>query len=171
MIIIALGSNVDSPWGSPAETLDRAVDEIAAHGIIVSGRSRWIETQPYGMTDQPGFVNGAIHVQTELSPQDLLATLQLIERAAGRKRREKWGPRTLDLDIIAYNDVVLNGEDNTSDLTVPHADLHNRSFVLLPVYQLNPAWQHPVSGKTVTVMLEELGVDFADNLPEISEND
>jgi len=76
--------------------------------------------------------------------------------AAGRKRREKWGPRTLDLDIIAYDDVVMVGDDNSLNLTLPHNDLHNRSFVLLPVRELNSAWQHPVSGKTVTQMLDEL---------------
>jgi len=156
MILIALGSNITGPWGSPAETLDRAVEEIAANGADVLARSSWIETKPYGVSDQPGFVNGAIEIKTTLRPEELLVMLHGIEIAAGRKRREKWGPRTLDLDIIAYDDVVMNGGDNGLNLTLPHNDLHNRSFVLLPVRELNPSWQHPVSGKTVTQMLDEL---------------
>ena len=156
MILIALGSNMTGAWGHPSETLDRAVEEIAAKGVQVLARSSWIETKPYGISDQPGFVNGAIEIETALAPEDLLVMLHKIEIAAGRKRREKWGPRTLDLDIIAYHDVVMNGDDNSLNLTLPHNDLHNRSFVLLPVRELNPAWQHPVSGKTVTQMLDEL---------------
>ncbi len=156
MILIALGSNITGPWGSPAETLDRAVEEIAANGADVLARSSWIETKPYGVSDQPGFVNGAIEIKTTLPPEELLVMLHGIEIAAGRKRREKWGPRTLDLDIIAYDDVIMNGGDNSLNLTLPHNDLHHRSFVLLPVRELNPSWQHPVSGKTVTQMLDEL---------------
>ena len=156
MILIALGSNMTGPWGLPAETLDRAVDEIAANGADVLARSSWIETKPYGISDQPAFVNGVIDIKTTTSPEELLVMLHGIEIAAGRIRREKWGPRTLDLDIIAYDDVVMEGVGNSLNLTLPHNDLHNRSFVLLPVRELNPAWQHPVSGKTVTQMLDEL---------------
>jgi len=156
MIIIALGSNVTGPWGAPAQTLDRAVIEIEKREIDVCARSSWIETQPYGKTDQPAFVNGAVSVKTDLEPVELLKVLQEIEISAGRKRRDKWGPRTLDLDIIAYNDVILSGAENSLDLTLPHADLHNRSFVLLPIKQLNSAWQHPVTGKTVVRMLDKL---------------
>ncbi len=156
MIIIALGSNVTSPWGSPAETLDRAVEEIALNDIEVLARSSWIETKPYGMTDQPAFVNGAVQVKTQLGPEELLKRLHGIEAAAGRERRNKWGPRTLDLDIIAYDDVIMKGADNASNLTLPHSDLHNRTFVLQPIKELNPVWQHPISGRTVTQMLDNL---------------
>ncbi len=156
MIIIALGSNVSGPWGSPSETLDRAVEEMANRGADVIARSSWIETKPYGMTDQPVFVNGAVHIETRFSPEGLLQMLQQVEISAGRKRREKWGPRTLDLDIIAYDNVILKGADNKSDLTLPHVDLHNRSFVLLPINELDPLWQHPVSGKTAAQILDEL---------------
>jgi len=156
MIIIALGSNVAGSWGSPAETLDRAVEEIAQQGARVLARSSWIATKPYGVTDQPAFVNGAIEVETQFAPEELLKILHQIEAAAGRERRNKWGPRTLDLDIIAYNDIIMKGIDNTSDLTLPHSDLHNRTFVLQPIKELNPTWQHPVSGRTVTQMLDDL---------------
>ncbi len=156
MILIGLGSNMSGPWGSPTETLDRAVEAIGKNRAQVLARSSWIETKPYGISDQPGFVNGALEIKTSLSPEELLVMLHEIEIAAGRQRREKWGPRTLDLDIIAYDDVVMAGGDNSLNLTLPHNDLHNRSFVLLPVRELNPSWQHPVSGKTVTQMLDEL---------------
>jgi 2-amino-4-hydroxy-6-hydroxymethyldihydropteridine diphosphokinase len=156
MIIIALGSNISGPWGSPTDTLDRAVVEISNSEIEVMARSTWMATKPYGMTDQPAFVNGAVQVKTQLAPIELLKTLQRIEVSAGRERREKWGPRTLDLDIIAYNEVIMAASDNGLDLNLPHSDLHNRSFVLLPIQELNPAWRHPVSGKTVTQMLDDL---------------
>jgi len=75
MILIALGSNISGPWGSPAETLDRAVDEIAANGAEVLARSSWIETKPYGISDQPAFVNGAIEIKTTTPPEELLVML------------------------------------------------------------------------------------------------
>jgi len=156
MIIVALGSNVRGPWGRPAETLDQALLWMGQNGIKILARSSWIETKPYGRTDQPAFVNGAVHVKTALMPEDLLKMLHKIEVAAGRRRREKWGPRTLDLDLIAYNNVVLQGSDNSLNLNLPHDDLHNRSFVLQPIAELNPSWQHPVSAKTVTQMLDDL---------------
>ena len=156
MILIALGSNVPGPWGSPAETLERAVREMAGKGMKVLARSSWIKTEPYGVTGQPAFVNGVVRVGTALSPGNLLQNLQAIEKAAGRERREKWGPRTLDLDIIAYNDVILAGGESSPDLTLPHNDLHNRPFVLEPILELEPAWRHPVSGKTAAQMLAEI---------------
>lgn len=171
MIIIALGSNVPGPWGNSSETLDQAVKELANNHITVVARSSWIETKPYGVIDQPSFVNGAVQVKTQLPPEKLLKILQKIEGSAGRKRREKWGPRTLDLDIIAYDNVILEGSQNHMDLTVPHADLHNRSFVLLPILELDPGWHHPVTGKTVVQMLEALELKSDKDLPEISKND
>jgi len=163
MIIIALGSNIPGLWGSPAETLDQALTVMGQNGIRILARSSWLETKPYGRTDQPVFINGAVHVKTALMPENLLEMLHKIELAAGRQRREKWGPRCLDLDLIAYNNVVLQGSDNNSNLTLPHGDLHNRTFVLLPIHELNPLWQHPVCGKTVTQMLSDL--------PKTSENE
>lgn len=166
MILVAIGSNVSGSWGLPVETLDKAVDELNRVGVEVVAHSSWYETEPYGDVEQPPFVNGVLCVKTDKSPVDLLDILQRIEIAAGRVRREKWGPRTLDLDIIAYNDVVLGEGDGEGRLIIPHPDLHNRTFVLIPLQELNENWRHPMTGLDVTTMLAALDDEILASAPK-----
>ena len=102
-----------------------------------------IETEPYGVTDQPSFLNGAARISTLLTPHELLDELHRIEAEAGRERIIHWGPRTLDLDIIFYDDLVMSDDD----LCIPHVDMHNRSFVIEPMKELAPYKMHPVLKK------------------------
>ncbi|MBR1853570.1 MAG: 2-amino-4-hydroxy-6-hydroxymethyldihydropteridine diphosphokinase, partial [Lachnospiraceae bacterium] len=112
----------------------------------------FIETEGYGITDQPKFLNTMVKARTLLTPRELLDQLNLIEDAAGRTRDVRWGPRTLDLDIIFYDKLIY--EDNV--IILPHVDLENRYFVLKPLSQLAPNFRHPILGKTVTQMLDAL---------------
>lgn len=109
-------------------------------------------TKPYGGVEQDDFVNGAIALQTLLTPQELLEKLHEIEQHANRERIIHWGPRTLDLDIIFYDKLVYEDEN----LIIPHVDMENRNFVLKPLMELCPNYRHPVTGQTVSQMLAAL---------------
>ena len=121
-------------------------------GCTVKRVSDLIETPPYGVTDQDDFLNGCLELETLLTPRELLGELNRIEAEAGRERIVHWGPRTLDLDIIFYDDITIQEKD----LCIPHVEMHKRKFVLEPLSQIAPYKRHPVYGKTVTEMLKEL---------------
>ncbi len=115
-------------------------------------RSGSVETEPYGYTGQPKFLNIAVEMQTLLSPDELLDYLHTLEAEAGRERKEHWGPRTLDIDILFYDDLVRS----EGNLTIPHPDLQNRMFVLGPLSEICPGKLHPVFNKSVLRMRKEL---------------
>ena len=123
----------------------RAVDLLAGEpGIEVLAVSQLRETEPVGVTDQPEFLNGAVSVETTLSPRELLDALLRVEQELGRTRdRERWAPRTIDLDLLVYGDEIVD----EPGLRVPHARLHERRFVLEPLVDLEPALEIPDLGK------------------------
>ena len=147
---IALGSNMGDSR-SILEAAVQALDEIK--NTKVEKVSTFITTPPYGVTDQPDFLNGCLKLSTLLYPEELLKELNRIEKEAGRERIIHWGPRTLDLDIIFYDDLVAE----TDTLCIPHVEMHKRAFVLEPLHEIAPYKRHPVYGKTVREMLEDLG--------------
>ncbi|MCB7092610.1 2-amino-4-hydroxy-6-hydroxymethyldihydropteridine diphosphokinase [Enterocloster bolteae] len=143
---IALGSNM----GDRMAYLTGAVDGIKKLRECRAGRvSGFIETPPYGVTDQADFLNGCMEIQTLLTPEELLDALHEIEAAAGRERIIHWGPRTLDLDILFYDDLVYESEH----LCIPHAEMHKRDFVLKPLAEIAPYKRHPIYGETAAEML------------------
>lgn len=128
---IGLGSNLDDPWSQ----LDRAVAALAVTpGVVLQRVSCYYRTRPWGETDQPDFLNAVAAVDTTLEPEALLAQLVRIEHAAGRQRERRWGPRSLDLDLLVHGDEVRTGEA----LQLPHPRLHERAFVLVPLAELAP---------------------------------
>lgn len=146
---IAFGSNI----GDSETYLNEAVEKIGQiPTCTVEKVSSYLVTEPYGVTDQPDFLNACLKMRTLLYPEELLKELNRIEKEAGRERIIHWGPRTLDLDILLYDDIVLE-EDN---LCIPHVEMHKRSFVLEPLAEIAPYKRHPVYGKTVREMLEEI---------------
>ena len=146
---IALGSNI----GDSEKLLQDAVKELdALRGSFVEKVSDFIMTPPYGVTDQPDFLNGCLKLRTLLYPMELLTEMNRIEQEAGRERIIHWGPRTLDLDLIFYDNLILEEDD----LCIPHVEMHKRTFVLEPLEQIAPYKRHPGNGKTVREMLQEL---------------
>ena len=146
---IALGSNI----GDSETYLNEAVEKIGQiPTCTVEKVSSYLVTEPYGVTDQPDFLNACLKLRTLLYPEELLKELNRIEKEVGRERIIHWGPRTLDLDILLYDDIVLEEDD----LCIPHVEMHKRSFVLEPLAEIAPYKRHPVYGKTVREMLEEI---------------
>lgn len=146
---IAFGSNM----GDKKKYLDNAIQGLRdMKEIVVEKVSEYLVTEPYGDVEQDEFLNGALRVRTLLSPEELLDRLHVLEQAADRKRIIHWGPRTLDLDIIFYDDLICEEDD----LCIPHIEMHKRSFVLKPLEEIAPYKRHPVTGKTVREMLGEL---------------
>ena len=129
---IGLGSNL----GDPVEQLKRALVSIESHAhMVLNASSHFYASSPMGPQDQPDFVNAVCRVKTSLQPQELLTSLQEIENQQGRLREgDRWGPRTLDLDILLYNDLALD----TKQLTLPHYGMKDREFVLVPLFEIAP---------------------------------
>lgn len=112
----------------------------------------YLVTEPYGGVEQDVFLNGALKLRTLLTPEELLDRLHELEQAAHRERIVHWGPRTLDLDILLYDQMIID----TPVLHVPHIDMENRDFVLIPLTKLAPYYRHPVLNKTISQLLKEL---------------
>lgn len=144
--VIACGSNMGDKEAYIREAA-RKIEQDEKCRLLSS--SDLIVAKPYGGVEQDDFINGAFLIETLYEPEELLAFVNRLEEEAGRERLIHWGPRTLDLDIIFYEDNVIR----TDKLTVPHPDMHNRSFVLLPLVQIAPQWVHPVYQKTAAELL------------------
>ena len=157
MILIALGSNQAGPWGTPTQTVQRAISELKTGPLKVESVSALIKTPAFGVTNQPDFVNAVAIIRTALSPQALMRRLHMTERSAGRKRTKRWGPRTLDLDLIDYHcrHIKQNGLVQKA-LILPHPGIVERLFVLQPISEIAPRWKHPVNHKTAAAMIQKL---------------
>jgi 2-amino-4-hydroxy-6-hydroxymethyldihydropteridine diphosphokinase len=150
LIYLALGSNL----GKRRKNLKTALQALPPQAQV-SAISQVYETAPAYVLDQPTFLNMAAAGQTSLSPEELLAHLQQIERQMGRQRIQRHGPRLIDLDILFYDDLVLD----TPTLTIPHPRLHERGFVLRPLADLAPELVHPVLNQSVQALLDALPGD------------
>lgn len=148
-VYLGIGSNM----GERETYLNDAVKALDAEpDIIVKRVSDWIVTKPYGYVEQEDFLNGCIEIRTLKLPYELLEFLHKIEHAAGRKRIVRWGPRTLDLDILFYDKLIMEEDD----LVIPHKEIEKREFVLKPLCQIAPNFRHPINHLSVENMYELL---------------
>ena len=149
---IGIGSNL----GDKLDQCEKAISEILKvdhHKLLA--KSSFFKTQPVGYTSQDWFVNGVIKIETDLEPFDLFRILKAIESRLGRLKTFRWGPRSIDLDILFFGETEIQ----TEELQIPHPLIHERQFVLIPLAEIDPGLIHPVLRKTVQELLENLKQD------------
>lgn len=148
-VYISLGSNL----GDKEKNLEDAIEFMRGLSFTdVISVSPFYLTEPQGVKEQPYFLNAVVKLETSFSPEELLGKLKKIEEAMGRRKTYRWGPRIIDLDIVFYDDIVVEDEK----LVIPHPELRKRWFVLKPLNDIEPELKHPVIGKTVNQLLEEI---------------
>ncbi|MCH8290455.1 2-amino-4-hydroxy-6-hydroxymethyldihydropteridine diphosphokinase [Candidatus Poribacteria bacterium] len=146
---ISFGSNV----GDRLVHINQALQYLSeADGILVTKVSSLYETEPVGYEEQDWFLNGVVAVETGLSPRQLLKVLQQIEKRIGRQQRKRWGPREMDLDLLIFDQRCIN----TPDLIVPHPEMHQRRFVLIPFAEIAPDTIHPILRQNIRTLLDDL---------------
>jgi 2-amino-4-hydroxy-6-hydroxymethyldihydropteridine diphosphokinase len=160
VILIALGANVPSPAGPPAETLLAALRGLARAGITVEKRSGFYRNPAWPDPRDPPFVNAVARVETQLPPEGLLALLHETEAQFGRTRHVPNAPRTLDLDLLDYHGLVQAGPP-----VLPHPRMQDRAFVLVPLSDVAPDWHHPISGRSVAELIAALPPSDIERLP------
>jgi 2-amino-4-hydroxy-6-hydroxymethyldihydropteridine diphosphokinase len=153
VILIGLGANLPSErFGAPRKTLEAAIEALAGRGVRVVARSRWYSSAAYPASDQPRYVNGVISLETKLAPEALLGILHDIEREFGRKRTIANAAREIDLDLLAFGDLIRTD----SAPILPHPRLAERAFVLRPLCDIAPEWRHPQLGQSAIELAEPL---------------
>ena len=145
---VAFGSNI----GEKESYIKRALEKIEKRGMKIIKVSPIYETEPYGVLDQDSFLNGVVKIETNLTPEDLIEELLHIEKQLDRVRERRWGPRTIDLDIIFYDDLIIN----KNNLIIPHKDMENREFVLKPLCDIDENFIHPVLKKSVRELYDRV---------------
>lgn len=153
---LALGSNLAGLWGSPAETLARALRELQTAGFMIVAASGTCKS-PSLSPGQADYFNLVVRCRSNLPPGRMLAAVKAIERRSGRRPRRKWSARTLDIDILMTGSRMHNWpRRQAGSLTLPHPEAHKRVFVLAPLCAIEPRWFHPALGKTATELLHAL---------------
>ena len=146
-IFLLMGSNI----GNRFEHLKDAASLLVKKGIVATNRSGIYETKPWGREDQNWFLNIVLEVETSLLPKRLLQEILSVETELGRRRKEKWGARIIDIDILYYHNQIIE----TEHLTIPHPHIPDRKFTLIPLVEMCPLKRHPISKKTQVRLLAE----------------
>ncbi len=148
IVFIGIGSNL----GKREENCKSAISLLEKNSIEITKRSSMIETEPWGITDQPKFINMAIEAKTDLEPNELLELLKKTESETGRQPGIRWGPRAIDLDILFYDDLIFK----TDELEIPHPGIAEREFVLKPLAEIAPDKVHPALKKRIRELLDNI---------------
>ena len=170
MIFLALGSNLSSSFGDRFENINLAISYLESYGIRIIKKSNFYETYSYPNKENPKFINVVISIKTQLPPVDLMSILLFIEEKLERKRNKKNDPRTCDIDIIDYNNQILDFRYKNLSLTVPHKNLIYRNFVLLPLQEIAMDWKHPVTKENIDSLIYKLSEQDKKSILMIKKN-
>ena len=170
MIFLGIGSNLPSSFGDRFVNISLAMSYLEKYGIQVTKKSSFYETLSYPNKENPKFINIVISVKTNLSPVDLMSVLIFIEEKLERKRNKKNDPRTCDIDIIDYNNQVLNFHYKNLDLALPHKKLTSRNFVLFPLKEIFPKWKHPKTKEIIDDFIHKLSEENKKSILKIEKN-
>ena len=156
MVLLSLGSNLSSKYGNRFQNIDLAISLLESYNVTVKKKSSYFESLSYPNKKNPKFINVMISIVTNLPPVDLASVILFIEDKIERKRDKKNDPRTCDIDILDYNNKILNLKNN--HLILPHPYLSKRNFVLLPLFQINRSWKHPKSRNSIVKLISNLSI-------------
>ena len=170
MIILSLGSNLSSSFGNRFQNIDLAISNLEVYGIQIIKKSSYYETPSYPNKNNPRFINVIISVKTDLSLDGLMSVLIGIEEKLERKRNKKNDPRTCDIDIIDYNNQVLDFEYKNLNFTIPHKKLIFRNFVLLPLQEISSKWKHPLTKENISTLIDKLSEEDKKSILKIKKN-
>ncbi|MEP3245349.1 MAG: 2-amino-4-hydroxy-6-hydroxymethyldihydropteridine diphosphokinase [Sneathiella sp.] len=158
MILVGMGANLEHPvYGAPLNSLEEAVRVLKKQGVKIIRQSSWYRTEPVPVSDQPWFVNAVLAVETKLDMPSFLSFLHEVEQGFGRVRDIKWEARVLDLDLLAYHEEITENTDQAAGGVVPHPFMQERAFVLAPLCEILPDWQHPLLKHSASELLAALG--------------
>lgn len=154
MIYLGIGANLPSAqFGAPRATCGAALEHIERSGVSIVHRSPWYESAPVPVSDQPWYINGVVGITTSMPPDALMQLLLETEATLGRRRDVRNAPRIVDLDLLAYDDhVITPPPDDPLQLHVPHERMHERSFVIIPLFDISANWVHPKSGVDIATL-------------------
>ena len=170
MILLGIGSNLPSIFGDRFKNIDLAISNLIEYGIEINKKSSYYETPSYPDKTNPNFINIIIDVETRLPPVDLASVLLFIEESLGRRRSKKNDPRTCDIDIIDYNNQIINFKYNDLDFVTPHEKLAFRNFVLYPLQEIYPDWKHPKTKELISALIEKLPKEDKNSILKIKKS-
>jgi len=156
MIILGIGSNLPSTFGDRFRNIETAINCLNNYKIKIIKRSSFYETPSYPNVKNPKFINLVVQIETNLPPTDLASVIIFVEELLERKRSKKNDPRTCDIDIIDYKNKILKFEYNNLQFKVPHEELSNRNFVLIPLREILPKWKHPETSDGIDKLVDKL---------------
>lgn len=161
VILVGLGANLTGPWGTPVQSIRRAVEALARLGCQIVDQSPLYLSEPMGLKHQPPFVNGVVALRSPLAPHVLLRGMKRIERQAGRGRIRRQQPRTLDLDLLDHKGLKRRWNPAKSGrakppLVLPHPEIAMRPFVVRPMMDIRPLWHHPASGEPIGALWRKI---------------
>ena len=168
MIILGIGSNLKSSFGNRFKNIDLAISFLKKFNINIVKKSSYYESPSYPNKKNPKFINIVVGVEVKINPDALATIIMNIEEKLERKRGIKNDPRTCDIDIIDFERKIINFRSKNLDFTVPHKELVHRNFVLFPLAEIYPDWEHPITNEPVKTLIEKLSTEDKNSILKIN---